>query len=577
LKLQLAWLRSQLDLPPPRCATQAAASWMALSDGTRLATRLVQPTASTGAPSASILIRTPNSIQALPLRLAAELLAQQGYSVAVQTCRGRYESEGRFEPFAHEARDGAEALRWLAAQPGFAARPALLGLGYSGFAAWAACAAAAGETGPLVVGFAARDPYAWLHAGGALRLRLALTLSVGLGERAFPPARQLDLARALRFRPLCDADRVALRRCDAYRSWIEHPERDAFWEALCPALPETLPAVMNLAGWREASLAAQLADHTAVAARAASAGGTAPELVIGPWSSVAAARRPLSRATPIRALGCVLAFLDRHMRGVSASAAPVRIHLGGAAPWRDLATWPPPGTRELALHLRSGGDANGGAGDGLLCTAAPPDHERPDRFVYDPADAVPSRNDAAAARAVEQRSDVLAYRGEVLREALELTGPVALVLFAASDAPRTDFTASLLRVDQAGMSTLICDGILRCGEPTENTWLEPGRALRLVLDLGAAGLRLRAGESLRLEVSSSCFPRFDRHANTREHPALVPVAEIRIARQAIFHDAQRPSQLRLCVASERPRAHHARRARRFAPAGPSTLPREQGS
>ena len=556
MRLLLAAARYRLGLPAPRCRTAQTTQWTALSDGTRLATLVVRPVDRMQPRAPSVLVRTAHAVDAPALRLSAHLVAQQGYAVVVQSCRGRSRSEGRFEPFVHEARDGAEAVEWVARQAWFDGRLALAGAGYAGYAAWAACAAEA--VSAVVVGFAARDPYAWLHAGGALRLDLALQLSVGLGESEFVAPQRLDLARAVRHRPVREADRVALRRSDAYRSWIDHPERDAFWDALCPALPPRSAPTLIIAGWHEPALLAQLADHAALGAVSQLRGGAPPELVIGPWAPHRRARGWRERedaSSPASALRAVLSFLDRHLRGSSESSAPVRVYVRGARRWREAPAWPPPGAEERSFHLCGEARGHDSARGGCLAERPPEGEEPPDRFVYDPADAVPSCGVAALCapagthdpREIARRGDVLCYTSEPLLADLEIAGPVRAVLFAASDAPDTDFTAKLVEVAEDGSITHLCEGIVRCRARAAGVWLAPDRVERLEIDLGATSCKLRAGQRLRVEISSSSFPRFDRNPNTRAEPARATEADLATARQRVFHDAQRPSQITLHV------------------------------
>ncbi|HEY5656696.1 MAG TPA: CocE/NonD family hydrolase [Myxococcota bacterium] len=552
MRLALSLAQHWLALPRTACRTESSTQWVPLSDGTRLATHVVRPVAAGSSAPPTVLWRTAHPLDTAPARLLTQLVAGQGYTVVVQSCRGRWGSEGHFTPFADEARDGAEVMAWLERQPWFGGRLALAGFGYAGYAAWAACSRAERAPAALVVGLAGRDPHRWLYAGGALQLELALGLGVGIGVAAALPARHLDLLRAARHRPLCEADRVAARQTDWFREWIEHAERDAYWEVLCPPLPPQPPPALLIAGCHHPALGAQLHDHAELCA--ATRGNGAPELVLGPWGAAAPVRaqRPRSGARRADVVRAVLDFLDRRLLGAPRSGAPVRVYVRGAEVWREAPHWPLPAAEEIVYHLRSDGGANASDGDGRL-DRAPAQKDLPDRFVYDPADAVPSLGGAALLppggpvdqQPVECRGDVLCYTSQPLTADLELAGPARVVLFAASDAPDTDFTAKLVEVTEDGAAFSVCEGIVRCSRRRGRgrVWLEPGRIERLEIDLWATGCRVRAGRCLRLEISSSNFPRFDRNANTREEPALVGEAEIAPARQTVYHDSEHPSCL----------------------------------
>lgn len=552
MSLRSALVRRWLGLPPARFRTEESTEWVAVADGTRLATTRVCGRGE-GAGHTRVLIRTPEPAPAMLLAALpiARLLAEQGHDVFVQECRGRGDSEGRFAPFENEAADGADAIDWVVRQPGPAERLALLGIGYGAHAAWAALARARQPVDALVACFGSRDPHAQLMRGGALQLEYSLAYALGLGESASEPLASLDLARAARHRPLREADRVALRRCDAWREWVDHPERDATWQEMAVALPPRLPATLLVAGWHHPALAAQLEDHAALVSRS---DATRLELVIGPWGVGPTSRDPRrSESDPIAgALRAASAFLAP---GGGRAAAPVRIFVGDRERWRDASSWPPPNVTLETFHLHSTGRANSADGDGRLA-AAPADGEPPDHYVYDPADPVPSAGGARIGAfgrvdqsTVESRGDVLCYTSDPLERDLEILGSARATLFVGSDAPDTDFTAKLVEVDASGTPRNLCDGIVRCRRREQAaSWLSPDRIERVPVELCAAAHRVRAGHRLRLEVSSSSFPRFDAHGNTRDEPARLAPGAGRSARQTLHHDGDHPSKLELPVA-----------------------------
>jgi putative CocE/NonD family hydrolase len=540
--------RRWLGLPPARFASAHATEWVPLSDGTRLATTIVHPLGTS--PASAVLVRTPHAVSRRSLWLA-RILAESGHAVALQECRGRHRSEGRFEPFVDEARDGAETVAWVRRQTWFGGKLGLAGVGYAGHAAWAALSEAPDDVDALAVGFAARDPYDWLHAGGAFQLELGLALAASTSGDA-PGG--IDLVRSAQHRPVREADRVALRRSDAFRSWVDHPQRDEFWRDLAPPLPANPPAALLVAGWDHPALGAQLADYTALAA--APARRADPELLVGPWSAQPVRATERGEENPLRTgLRALLDFLERSLGQAAGSprrSAPVRVYVRGSRRWRDAPTWPPPAAEPLQWFLR--GSPSAADAGGTLSPELPEEDAAPDGYVYDPASATPSVGGARLAatagptdqREVEARGDVLCFTSEPLASELELTGPVRVVLFAASDAPDTDFTARLTAVDADGTSTDLCEGITRMrwregGDAP--AWLEAGRPERIEIDLCATSRRLRAGERVRLQISSSSFPRFDRNANARVEPASAGDDEGVPARQTVFHDAQRASHV----------------------------------
>jgi putative CocE/NonD family hydrolase len=220
--------------------------------------------------------------------------------------------------------------------------------------------------------------------------------------------------------------------------------------------------------------------------------------------------------------------------------------------WRVEDEWPLARTRNTLFFLHSGGRANTLNGDGVL-SLDPPSAEPPDNFSYDPTDPVPTVGAQGIHdhRRVETRSDVLIYSTPPLEEEIEVTGPVKLILFAASSAPDTDFTAKLIDVAPNGYAANLCEGILRAryrDTARRSTLMEPGGPYLFTIDLVATSNLFQRGHRIRLEVSSSNFPRFDRNLNTG-----APVAESSepsIARQTVFHDSALPSHVLLPIIND---------------------------
>jgi len=235
--------------------------------------------------------------------------------------------------------------------------------------------------------------------------------------------------------------------------------------------------------------------------------------------------------------------------------APIRLFVIGENRWRDENEWPLARTQYANFYLHSGGKANSVRGDGRLSQVAPRE-EQADQYVYDPQDPVPTRGGTTLGLAlgvfdqskIEEREDVIVYTGEVLTSDIEVTGPVTLKLFAASSAPDTDFTAKLVDVRPDGYAQNIAEGVIRARfreSLSSPTLITAGQVYEYTIDLWATSHVFQAGHQLRLEVSSSNFPRYDRNPNTG-HDFGVD-AELRTAQQTIFHNNRYSSHLVLPV------------------------------
>ncbi|MER6161907.1 CocE/NonD family hydrolase [Streptomyces sp. NPDC001868] len=219
----------------------------------------------------------------------------------------------------------------------------------------------------------------------------------------------------------------------------------------------------------------------------------------------------------------------------------VLLFVMGVNQWREETEWPLSRAVDTHFHLR----ANGG-----LTLEPPSTAEQPDEFTYDPMNPVPTTGGALLLSdefrpgpldqaAVEGREDVLVFTTEPLTEDLEVTGRVRAVLFAATDGPSTDWVARLCDVDENGVSRNVADGIVRVRAAT------PGEAAEHVVDLWSTSIVFRTGHRIRLQVTSSNFPRWDRNLNTGEPEENATTA--RVARQQVFHDPARPSRIVLPV------------------------------
>ena len=519
--------------------------------------------------------------------------AQAGYAVVVQDTRGRYASEGEFTPFLDEAADGADTIAWAAAQPWSTGQVGMTGGSYFGATQWLAASA-----GPpalkAIAPFVTTDQYyeSWAYQGGAFQLGFNLhwslsSLALGemmrrLGTGAAKPADLMDLIAAVddneelyRRTPLRGLPELA-GLAGYYDDWLDHPSYDGFWRGCAPRERYgaiTAPA-LNMGGWFDLFLKGTIANYLGMKASGGSdAARGLQRLVIGPW-----AHGPLAGWFPERSFGLMsgtdaaditgiqLRWFDHLLRGEDNGVPddkPVRIFVMGVNSWRDEDDWPLPDTDFVDYHLGGGGRANTAAGDGTLAPGAPGDAAT-DVYLYDPRNPVPTVGGASFLpglfiganagprdqRAVEQRGDVLCYSTAPLDAPLEVTGPVEAILHVSSSARDTDITAKLVDVAPDGRAESLADGILRLryrNSLSEPALLEPGRVYEVRVDLVATSNVFAAGHRIRLEISSSNFPRFDRNTNTGGVIAQEGEADFQPALNRVHHGRGYPSRLVLPV------------------------------
>lgn len=565
-----------------------------MRDGVVLATDVYRPQTTAALPV--VMLRLPyNKENPVLLFLAGDILrvAQAGYAVVVQDCRGTYASGGEFNPYFQEARDGADAIAWAASQPWCNGTVGTMGASYYGATQWlAACEQPAALK--AMAPFITTDQYydRWTYQGGAFQLGFMLqwassTFAVGevvrrLGRGEAEPATlgaavaAADaVARNYAHLPLTDMPGLA-DLAPYYRDWLAHPSYDDYWRAAAPCEHYekiTAPA-LNFGGWYDLFLGGTLANYVGMKARGGSGSARRHQrLVIGPWVHGYNGGVYPERNFGLMAMDAVadvtgmqIRWFDRWLKGADNGVdgeKPVKLFVMGLDQWRDEDDWPLPDTRYERWYLHSGGRANSAAGDGGLSTVAP-GAEQPDTYLYDPRDPVPTCGGATflpglfiAAnagprdqRAVEQRADVLCYTSAPLAADLEVTGPVTLRLFVSTSARDTDFTGKLVDVHPDGRAMILTDGILRAryreslSTPKPMT---PEEVCEVEIDLVATSNLFRAGHRLRLEVSSSNFPRFDRNTNSGGDIATETEADFVVATNRVWHDTSRPSHLLLPV------------------------------
>ncbi len=567
-----------------------------MRDGVTLATDIYRPAG--GAPVPVIVMRLPyNKEMPALLFLSGDILriAQAGYAVVVQDCRGTYQSGGEFRPYFQEAADGADTIAWAAAQVWSSGVVGMMGASYYGATQWLA----AGESPPAlraIAPFITTDQYyeKWTYQGGAFQLGFIVqwasaTFALGevvrrlgcgqasAGDLGAAIAAADAVAASYTHLPLTDHPelaRLAPELMTQVAEWLAHPAYDAYWQAIAPCeryAQITTPA-LNFGGWYDLFLGGTLANYTGMKARGGSAQARQHQrLVIGPWAhgyngGVYAERNfgMMAHDGVADVTAMQIRWFDHWLKGADNGVLedkPVKLFIMGRDEWRDEAAWPLSDTRFERWYLHSGGRANTASGDGLLSQKAPGE-EPTDHYRYDPHDPVPTLGGATflpglfvAAnagprdqRAVEARADVLCYTSEPLARDTEVTGPITLVLYVTSSACDTDFTGKLVDVYPDGRALILTDGILRARyreSLSRPVLMTPGKVYELTLDLVATANLFKAGHCLRLEVSSSNFPRFDRNPNHGGVIAEALATDFVTASNGVLHDAEHPSHLLL--------------------------------
>ncbi|MBX3014334.1 MAG: CocE/NonD family hydrolase [Caldilineaceae bacterium] len=551
-----------------------------MRDGVTLSADLFLP--SDGGPFPVLFLRTPyESLLQMHIDWAI-WWAKRGYAVLIQDCRGRFESEGTFYPYHDDGRDGDETLTWIAEQPWCNGKIGMSGRSYGGIVQWQLAPYRNPNLTALAPQVIMGDYFRDCHRiGGAVQWLLtvgaAVIFSTNVSLIQHGATHIFGNQKFYRHLPLITADEVAIgRKVDFYRDWLEHEFYDDYWRAINTEeqLDQIAVPVCQQGAWYDPYTASKFRMWNGLRERGFSEQARHNQkLYVIPWT------HHLPEGSKLGDLdfgpqGVVdlrqedLRWFDYWLKGIDTglmSEPPLRLFVMGANVWRNEQEWPLARTVWTPYYLHSNGRANTLYGNGTLSPALP-SNEPADHYDYDPADPVATLGGNNSTwtwikfaqdqvypgpidqRPIERRDDILVYTSAVLEQALEVTGPLEVVLYAASSARDTDFTAKLVDVYPDGRAIHLAEGIIRARHRLsmeQAEFLEPGEVTEYRIELAPTSNLFRKGHCLRVEISSSNFPRFDRNLNTGE--SIATGTRMQIAHQTVLHTQHYPSHILLPV------------------------------
>jgi predicted acyl esterase len=531
-----------------------------MRDGVRLAADLFLPGPGRWP---TVLVMTPYDRNTTANRSYRYFLSR-GYAVMVEDLRGRYGSRGVFGPVTQAGPDGNDTLDWIAAQAWSNGRVATVGSSYLGLVQWWAAL----EDNPHLLAIAPMnsgdDEYTdrYYSLGGAVQLGHRL---LWLAENENLKGRPLPTPGTYLWHlPVRTSDLVATGTSVAFwRSAIDHPSYDAYWKqrSVRQKLDQLNVPVLSMGGWFDAYAESDLDAFSRLALKRKSI-----ETWIGPWGHNPGLKFPtvdFGVHANIGIRGKQADWFDTWLKqnaGAGIHEPPLlHIFVMGPNVWRDEHEWPLARTHYTPLYLTSSGNANSSAGTGFL-RWHPVRNAQPDGFTYDPKTPVPTVGGSVCCdpkvfppgplnqAEVERRPDVLVYTSAPLNDEIEVTGPVRTILYVSTSGNDTDFTAKLVDVEPDGRPLLVTDGIQRLRyrlSLDKPVFVKQDQAYQISVDCGVTSHVFFRGHRIRLEVSSSNFPRFDRSLNsTGLNSQQIKLAK---ARQTVFHEKGYPSAIILPV------------------------------
>ncbi len=537
-----------------------------MRDGVTLYADVYRPARTDRFPT--IVVRTPYGVQRENVGVHDNLvyLARTGYAVVNMDCRGRYESEGQWDPFRAEALDGYDTIEWAAKQPWSNGKVATQGGSYLGHVQWAAGTQQPPSLVAMFPAVASTNLYSnWITHGGAFRLafnfgwgvvrmphRIMLPQHHFTGKDAIPELRYEVLLRHL---PLETMDSAAFQHpVKHWQDWLRHESYDAYWKAISDEerIGRVHVPVLTQGGWFDIFVAGTINGFVGVRKHGASARARElSRMIIGPWGHGPSQKFGDLDFGPEAARR--LADFERrwhefHLKGVDngiASEPPVQIFYMGANRWRGETEWPVPGTNYEPWYLRTGGKLSRDL----------PKEEGQTQYRYDPEDPVPTTGGnnccgaPTAAGPIDQgrldgRPDIVRFASEPLDAPVTIAGPVKMKLHAATDGKDTDWMVKLIDVYPDGKAYPMAEGILRARFRRgldRPELLEPGRPYEFEIDMIGTAVVFQPGHRIRVDITSSNFPQFDRNLNTGE--PLGKGRKGRVAQQTIYHSPSRPSAI----------------------------------
>lgn len=567
-----------------------------MRDGVRLATDIYKPRPPGKYPV--VLCRLPYGKN--HLGEIGRLFAQRGYIFVIQDCRATFDSEGKvFIPFVYDQEDGRDTVEWISRQEWFNGSLASWGASYFGYTQWVIA-----DENPYLKCFYPQITTANMHSaiftGGALHYRLTtgwsagvgkqnqksgLVSLIGIGGKKVKPEegffnKPLKPALGYSFEELgkMEIEELAVVLGLAPKESPREPYPDATERLInLFAYPGFAyhSGVFNyfdrykkvsapglfISGWYDIFLKGQLDDFVQIRKFAQEPARSQTRLIIGPWAHASIGYPDAgeqARAMEMYRKMFIIDWFDYWVKGEKnqvSAMAPIKIYVMGKNIWREESEWPLARTKWTPYYLRSNGKANSVKGDGWLSLEPPAKSESTDEFSYDPKKPVPTvggnnllENFGAKDQSiVEKREEVLVYSSEPLKEELEITGPIKVILFASSSVRDTDFTAKLCVVKKNGASLNLADGIVRARYRNgydKPSLIEPQKIYQYEIDLWATSYAFQPGERIRVQVSSSNFPKYDRNSNCAGEGGENCVKK---AHQIIYHNKDYPSRIILPV------------------------------
>lgn len=583
-------------LSKPQYEVEKKTVMIPMRDGVRLSTDLYFPQVEGEASAAAaaskfpvILVRTPYMKEMN--ELTGNYFGKRGYVVAIQDCRGRFASEGTWEPFIHEPKDGYDTIEWLGTREWASGKVGMIGASYVGWVQLWAASEKPPHLTTIIPNVAPPDPFynipyeygSFFILGAIWWAEILEKEATGdLSGQAMAQINERKYEKILQSLPVIDLDEKILGKKNPYwRKWIEHNTNDQYWQQanFIEKLKTLDIPVFLQSGWFDGDGIGSKLNYMALM----QSKNKYIKLILGPWghtdqsySQVGDFNFGKEAAPDLQTM--YLRWFDYWLKGIDNKIVEeplVEYFVMFSNQWVRGDTYPVPEATEFTkFYLSSTEGANTSRGDGVLVTEAREDGREFDQYVYDPGDPTPwpeyyykseeeieqekdktidleeyrKKIEAFHNDVTDVRKDILVYQTPVLEEEVSVAGPLSAVLYAATDAPDTDWFITMMDVDEEGKIFHLVRGTIRArfrNSMKKPEMLEKGKIYKYEIDMWQTGITFQKGHMIRIEVSSALFPMFSRNLNTGGHNEME--TEYRKAVQKIYHSPDYPSHILLPV------------------------------
>ena len=551
-----------------------------MRDGINLSADIWLPPSSRGSgPWPALLLRTIYDNQEARYIGWAREFTNRGYAVIMQDCRGRGDSDGDWIPYVCELYDGYDTHQWIGEQDWCDGNLGTFGLSYPGFTQTLPATLRSKYLKAVAPIASQQDNYGHHRVNGVIHHNVAFAFLNMLGRSMqYESLKHFDQDTFFFELPIDTAMEKVSNTHPYYKGVMEHEQYDEWWSSysLRDKYPEMAIPSLFITGWFDSLSNENFKLFNGWTKKAKTEDARSKtKLIIGPWSHQIApwGRVPMGengeyadRTFGKQALSDVIEmhmhWYDQRLKGIDTGVdeeAPIKLFVMGKNTWRDEYEWPLERTEWTKFYLSSAGNAVDD--DGGLHPEIKTSDQTSDSFIYDPGDPVPSLGSQYQTydfcgphdrSHIQRRPDVLTFTTDILTEDMEITGPISATIWASSDAKDTDFTATLTDLEPDGKAIALCEGIVRARfrNGTENPqMMVPGEIYKFEIDMWNTSNSFIKGHRIRIEISSSNFPRYNRNLNSGN-----PIAsdiDITLANQTVYHGIQYPSYINLPVIPKR--------------------------